>query len=131
MQTLEAYNCTVSRVTKGKLPSLPFVAIKEAILGTTYELEVSFVTPLQMRELSITHKGDPTHMNVLSFPYSKKSGEIYLCLQSVRREAPRFQESYDNHLLFLVIHGMLHLKGFDHGAIMEKHEARYVSLFKK
>lgn len=122
-------NCTVLRETKGKLPRLPFVSIKNKILGKSYTLSLVFATEKRMRNLSISHKGDATHMNVLSFPYEKNNGEIIIHLQTVRISAKKFEHSYEQHLLFLVIHGMLHLKGFKHGRIMEEQEAYYLAHF--
>jgi probable rRNA maturation factor len=117
-------NLDISNFTKGALPRVPFVELYKEILGAKYELSISFVSTTKMRALSQAYKGDPTHMNVLSFPISKSSGEIVMCPPAIRAEAKSFGETYQKHLIFLVIHGMLHLAGFVHGSKMESAERR-------
>lgn len=129
MQTTSFKNLDINTETKGKLPSLPFVDLKKEILGDEYELSISFVTPKKMATLSQTYKGDPTHMNILSFPLSENSGEIVMNMAQIKKEAPDFDRSAEKHLKYLVIHGMLHLAHFVHGSKMESEEKRLMKLF--
>lgn len=129
MASLYTDNLAVRRMTKGKLPSLPFAHMKKKILGAAYDLSITFVHRDTMTSLSKTYKGDPTHKNILSFPLEKTHGEIILNLETVRREAPRFEKTYHEYLGFLVIHGMLHLKGYTHGSKMESEEKKFVKMF--
>jgi len=43
--------------------------------------------------------------------------------------APKFDRPYDNFLTFLFIHGLVHLKGFNHGPKMEQMEQKFRKLF--
>lgn len=129
MQTISSKNIEVINTTKGELPSLPFVVLKEKILGKAYELSISFIDIKKMKELSIAYKGDDTHTNTLSFPLNKKSGEIIMNLTQIKKEAKSFNRSFEEHLLFIVIHGMLHLKGLTHGSRMESEEKRLMRVF--
>lgn len=129
MEVKSLKNLEIKRITKGKLPSLPFVRIKKEILGESYDLSISFVKKETIEDLSQQFKGDKTHQNILSFPLDKNSGEIILNLQTIRSEAKNFDKKYLNYLGFLVIHGMLHLKGFTHGSKMESEEKRLVKIF--
>jgi probable rRNA maturation factor len=52
------------------------------------------------------------------------AGELVLCKPVIRRELKKFDRTFDELLGFLVIHGMLHLKGLDHGEKMEKLEEK-------
>lgn len=122
-------NTSIVRMTKGKLPSLPFVRVKEEILGKKYELSVAFVDLQTMKSISKEYKGDKTHTNVLSFPLDTHEGEIVMNLQTIRTNAKKFDMTYLEHLLFLFIHGCLHLKGYDHGAKMESLEEKYMKKF--
>jgi probable rRNA maturation factor len=63
-------------------------------------------------------KNRPT--NVLSF----QSGDIVLCHPVVAREARAQRKSVAAHYAHLVIHGVLHLRGFPHGKRMEAREIR-------
>ena len=101
---------------------MPFGKMKEVVLGTKYDLSLAFVGSKKSKTLSKKFKGKNKPANVLSFPLSKNSGEIVVDLEEAKREAPLFGHTYKKHLGFLVIHGMLHLKGFDHGSRMDKKE---------
>lgn len=120
---------SVTRMTKGKLPRLPFSHLKDAILGKKYELSIVFATPAVSRKLNKEYRGKDYPTNILSFPLSKTSGELVISLSTVRRDAPKFEKSYPKFLCFLMIHGMLHLKGFEHGSTMERQEELFSKKF--
>lgn len=115
--------------TKGKLPRLPFVSMKDAILGKSYELSIAFVNPKKAQEINKTYRDKDYVPNVLSFPLTEKSGEIFICKSVVRKTAREHNYTYENFLGFLVIHGMLHLKGYDHGSTMESLEDKWKKHF--
>jgi probable rRNA maturation factor len=54
--------------------------------------------------------------NVLSFSYGKGAGDIVLCHPVVAREARAQGKSVAAHYAHLVVHGVLHLRGYDHAA---------------
>lgn len=120
---------SITRMTKGKLPGLPFLRVKNAVLGAAYDLSIVFATPALSRKLNKHYRGKDHPTNILSFPLSKTSGELIISLAKVRADAPAFGKSYENFLGFLLIHGMLHLKGYEHGSTMERHEARFAKKF--
>ena len=111
--------------TRGKFPSLPLLALKEEILGEKYSLSLAFVDKNKMRELNNTYRKMDKATNILSFPLSKKSGEIAICPTIVKTELKKFERNYRELLGFLVIHGMLHLKGMQHSSRMERAEKKY------
>lgn len=79
-------------------------------------------------------KSYPT--NVLSFPFeappgtrSDILGDLVICAPVVRREAHTQRKPVNAHWAHMVVHGILHLRGFDHrkrqdAAVMEKKEIR-------
>lgn len=111
--------------TKGKLPSLPFRDLKRDILGDDYNLSVAYVSKAKMRELNNTHRQKDKATNVLSFALSKSSGELILCPDVIKKELEIFDRNFRELLGFLVIHGMLHLKGMQHSSKMEREEKKY------
>ena len=125
--TLEAHNLTVS--TSGTLPRVPFLALKEKILGKKYELSITFLPPRQAQALNIAHRGKDYIPNTLSFPLTKTSGEIILCKSILRKQCSEFEMSYEQFLVYILIHSMLHLKGYEHGSTMERKEALYKKRF--
>jgi probable rRNA maturation factor len=126
---MEDINCTILNKTKGKLPRLPFVSMKNKILGEKYEFGISFIGAHKQKELNFKLRNINTTTNILSFPLSKTSGEITMDLVKVKKDAPLFNMSYPQFLKYLVIHGLLHLKGFEHGAIMERQEKKFLKIF--
>lgn len=104
-----------------KIPQV-FSKIKKEILGTRYELSVSFLSDKEMRKAMkyrYARIAGKKTSNVLSFPYSKTSGEILICKAAAKPYTPEY----------LFIHGLLHLKGFKHNATMEREESRILHKF--
>lgn len=74
--------------------------------------------------LNADYRGKPSPTNVLSFPAAPDLpeeapdehflGDIILAAETVMREAAELQIPARNHLQHLVVHGLLHLTGFDH-----------------
>ena len=108
---------------------MPFVYIKNAILGEDYELGVSFLSPRKQKEINLTYRGMNKTTNILSFPLTSKSGDITFDLSKVKKDAPLFKMSYSKFLKYLFVHGCLHLKGLDHSAIMDRQEIKFLKMF--
>lgn len=123
-------NIHISNKTKTILPRTPFRAIKDASLGKSYDLTVTFVSPSHIEKLNIQYRNKKGPTDILSFPLSKTEGEIYISPTVSRKEAKKFDRSYENFIAFLFIHGCVHLKGYDHGATMERIEAGLRRKFK-
>jgi probable rRNA maturation factor len=119
----------ITNTTKGKLPRLPFDELKNEILGKNYELSISFVTASQSRTINRTYRQKDYATNILSFELTKTSGELIIEPKCVARDAVNFDMDYPNFLTYLLIHGMLHLKGMDHSSTMDRYETRYKKKF--
>jgi len=52
--------------------------------------------------------------NVLSFPYGKDRGDVVLCHPVIAREARAQGKTLAAHYAHLVLHGLLHLRGYEH-----------------
>lgn len=125
--TFEGHNLSVS--ANGTLPGVPFLAIKEKILGKKYELSIAFVTPARAQALNVEHRGKDYIPNTLSFPLTPTSGEIILCKRALRAEYKKFGMDYEQYLIFILIHSMLHLIGMEHGSTMEYKEKQLCAFF--
>jgi probable rRNA maturation factor len=81
------------------------------------ELTVRFVDAEEGRQLNAQYRGKDHATNVLSFPYAREpvlAGDLVLCLPVVLREAATQGKTAAAHFAHLVVHGMLHLQGYDH-----------------
>jgi probable rRNA maturation factor len=80
------------------------------------EMSVVLSDDQVVRELNKTyrHKDKPT--NVLSFPSEETGelGDIILAFDTVKKEAENADIAFLHHTLHLIIHGFLHLLGYDH-----------------
>lgn len=91
---------------------------------------VRFVEAIEGRALNAEFRGKDYPTNVLTFVYDDeqpRAGDIVLCAPVVRKEADAQGKSLAAHYAHLVVHGMLHLQGFDHeradeAAVMEARE---------
>jgi probable rRNA maturation factor len=93
------------------------------------DLTVRIVDEAEMERLNYDyrHKTGPT--NVLSFPFDAPEavdipllGDIVICASIVRREAVEQSKSVNDHWAHMVVHGALHLLGFDHEQAREAQE---------
>ncbi|MDO8430379.1 MAG: rRNA maturation RNase YbeY [Candidatus Taylorbacteria bacterium] len=122
-------NFHITNTTKAKLPDFDFLAMKNAILGKKYELSVIIINKQGIKELNREYREINKPTDILGFPLSDNFGEIYINPEMTRLEAKKFKRTYNNFFAFLFIHGLVHLKGFDHGSTMESIEARFRKKF--
>lgn len=111
-------------------PKLPYDSFKDKVLGKNYQLTLVFVGPAKARSLNQQTRNKDYVPNVLSFPLDNKTGEIYITPAIAKLEAKKYNLSINGYIAYLFIHGLLHLKGLDHGDRMDNEEKRLLKLFK-
>ena len=85
------------------------------------EQTIRVVGEAESRALNLQYRGKDSATNVLSFPSDAEYldyeclGDLVICAPVVADEAKAQGKSGQAHWAHLVIHGMLHLQGFDHG----------------
>ncbi len=107
-------------------PTFQYETMKNDILGKRYDLSLQFVGPTRAAKLNQTYRQKTYTPNVLSFPLTDDTGEIFICPQVAVKEAAKYDLSTSGYVAYLFIHGLLHLKGLDHGDEMDKQEKRYL-----
>ncbi len=120
---------TIRKTVYSKAPSVPFVNIAKAILPNNYELSLVLIGDSLGKRLNQEHKGRDYATNVLSFPLDSLAGEIFINVRKAERESKKFNHSPTTHIMYLFIHGCLHLTGYKHGADMELLEYKYLKKF--
>lgn len=120
-----------SNTTKQEVSlSIPLLEkISDDILDTSYDVSIVVVGEKRARALNQEYRGKDYIPNVLSFPIDETMGEIFLNPKTARLEAPKFNLPTDMYLYYLLIHSMLHLKGFDHSDEMSVQEALYMKKY--
>jgi len=115
--------------TRHPVPRVPFSNFAENILGRHYELSVVLVGDTRMQRLNRSYRNKDTTTDILAFPLEKNSGEIILNVRKARAKAKKFGMTPNDYLNFVFIHGLLHLKGMDHGRTMERLEDTWCRKF--
>lgn len=79
-------------------------------------LTLRFAGRPESRRLNHAYRGKDYATNVLTFPYSDSplEADIVVCMPVLRAEAKAQHKPLEHHLAHLVVHGVLHARGFDH-----------------
>ena len=98
-------------------------------------ISLAFVGRDRMRRLNRAFRGRPATTDVLAFPLpgpSGLAGDIYVCPWVARREARRRSITAREELIRYIVHGTLHVLGYDHpeqgreSCAMWRRQERYV-----
>ncbi len=105
--------------------------LKTAGYSDPYEVSISFVDPEEIRTLNRTYRGKDAVTDVLSFPVElaiplpiQSLGDIVLCPERAYAQAEEIGNRNDQELVYLTIHSVLHLVGYDHMEADDKAEMR-------
>ncbi|MDD4540900.1 MAG: GTPase Era [Eubacteriales bacterium] len=117
------------------IPALEQIKSEHA---TEFSVDVSFISKNAIRELNRAHRDIDRHTDILSFPAfawqdgrlqedirpwlpadsegpaSLFLGDLMICLEVLDKQAEQYGNSLEEELFFLVVHGVLHLVGYDH-----------------
>lgn len=103
---------------------LRFVAGRAPGLPRSTELSVALVGLKRSAELNRRYRRRNSPTNILSFHLAHRGspllGELILCPPRVADEAPQYGRTVREHAGRLLIHGFLHLRGFDHRATADR-----------
>ena len=105
-----------------------FAARAQRAVCVRGEVDVLITSSAQMRHLNLRFRGKNSATDVLSFPSSDgTAGDIAIGAEVAARNARRLGHSMDDEMKILILHGLLHLAGYDHetdGGAMARKEAR-------
>lgn len=116
-------------LSRTRVPAIPFKEIKERVVGPSFEVSLVLVGDSLARRLNKERRNKTYSANVLTFPITKNSGEIFLNIRKAAHEARRYGNTHRSWLILLFIHGLLHLKGMEHSSTMEDTEDRLLREF--
>ena len=85
------------------------------------QVSICVVNKQEIAELNEKYRGKNKATNVLSFPYQSMPGievsllgDIVICAEIVNQEAQQQEKSLQQHWAHMIVHGALHLLGYDH-----------------
>ena len=107
----------------------------EGVRADEAEISVTFVTDEEIRELNAQFRGIDRATDVLSFPQFEDVqdipdegpavlGDVVISLERARAQAEEFGHSEKRETIYLFVHSILHLLGYDHMEEDEKKEMR-------
>lgn len=93
------------------------------------ELSISFINDAKMRELNRTYRNIDRTTDVLSFPQGDGPGitllgDVIISLDTAERNSRRYGVAPEEEIKKLIVHGILHLLGYDHKKKKEREEMR-------
>jgi len=112
----------------------------EVRLPQVDNLSVVFINDAEMRAINKTHRGKDKPTDVLSFPQFEPSqiqgrrrvivepgaclGDLVISTETTLRQAVHFEVTKEEELVRLVVHGLLHLCGYDHEGVSRNEAER-------
>ena len=91
------------------------------------QLDVIFCVDNYLKKINVKYLNHDYFTDVISFDYSEKKiikGDIFISIDRVKENASRFGVSFNDELFRVIIHGVLHLCGFNDKTVEEKKEMR-------
>ena len=120
---------------------LIFTSAKELGLDSNYELSITLVDNKKIQEINRDYRSIDQVTDVISFaiedddeeefwdffeeedfPIPRLLGDIFISLDRTKEQAKDYGHSFERELGFLVVHGFLHLNGYDHQTEAEEKE---------
>ena len=101
------------------LKELIKIAIKQTVSNVDTkgynEISILLTSDTQIQQLNRQYRSINQPTNVLSFPSEKPHlGDIILSYEYIQKELINLNKKFEEHISHLIIHGTLHLYGFDH-----------------
>ena len=125
---------------RGRLPAREAVALADSILRAEKKklpVNIIFTGDAELTDLNSRFRNIDRPTDVLSFPADPELeilGEIYISIDTAKRQSADYKATLREEILRLVCHGTLHLCGYDHHKpadekVMKKKENRYLDGF--
>jgi probable rRNA maturation factor len=114
-------------------------AVKETIvlngrkISDPYEISIVFTGKDEIKEMNREYRSIDRATDVISFAFSEGEGaqfapfllgDIFICPEVVSAHSVKFGTTFENELIFVIVHGTLHLLGFDHTGKSDREKMR-------
>ena len=123
---IEVNNLTVYSIDKKSLKKTAAEILKkESIRGRLKkkDLSIALVGQKRIKELNKRYRGKNRPTDVLAFEDGENWGEVIICPVEIKKNAKKFNSTFKKEEARVLIHGILHLFGYDHEK-EEKEEKR-------
>lgn len=128
-------NMPPEKVTDYMQAAAGLVLEREGVLNPLAEISVIFTDSQEIREINRDHRDIDKVTDVLSFPQFESPeeipkagpyalGDVVICTQQAQAQAEEYGHSCEREMVYLFVHSMFHLMGYDHMEADEKKEMR-------
>lgn len=121
MITLDLQNATTAPQVPSASQFIKWLETALTGIKSAAEVTIRLVDEDESHELNHQYRGKDKPTNVLSFPFEAPPmveldllGDLVICVQVVEQEAKEQEKSLESHWAHMVVHGCLHLVGYDH-----------------
>ncbi|MFR9274652.1 rRNA maturation RNase YbeY [Finegoldia magna] len=97
------------------------ICLFQELNDDNYEISLSFVSEVEIRKLNSDYRDKDSVTDVLSFPLdddfaiqTNLLGDIIICCKRAIEQAKEYNHSIKREIVYLVVHSMFHLLGYDH-----------------
>lgn len=108
---------------------------REGLSPDNMEVSISFVSKEEIHELNKAYRNVDSHTDVLSFPLVEDFcsitedreillGDVVICLEKAEEQAEEYGHTLQREVVYLFVHSICHLLGYDHMEPEEKAEMR-------
>ncbi len=109
----------LNRQRKIKIDKKPLLELKRKLMeefSENRDFTVVLVSDRKIKELNRAYRGKDDITDVLSFQADQEDylGDVIISVETARRQAEELGHSLEKELKVLMIHGFLHLLGYDH-----------------
>lgn len=113
--THEIYRGMPLRALSSDLAHNLFVAAQKTVdIPKAFHFSVAIVSDKEIHKMNKTYRKKDKPTDVLSFRYDDTNGEIVISAERVRAQAKEYGHSMTTEVAFLLVHGILHIMGWDH-----------------
>ncbi len=104
------------RVARGVMRRVMRAIASEIKVLKPFKVSIAFVCAREIRRLNRVYRGKDQVTDVLSFDMDDEEflGEVLIDYEQAKRQAKEMKHTIGNEIIFLIVHGVLHLFGHDH-----------------
>lgn len=128
IKNVHIYSISGFKIDKIKIHNLLSFLIKQLNISIN-SLEINFINSKEIKRLNKKHLSHDHSTDILTFGYSDTKeeidGEIFISIDDAKENSKTFNVSLQNELFRLVIHGILHLIGYDDIKEADRKEMKY------
>lgn len=89
--------------------------IQHLNIQNNYEITYIYVRNDEIQSLNATYRNKDYVTDVLTFPGEESYlGDVFICIDQVALQAPELDNTFEEEMRFMYVHGLLHALGYDH-----------------